>query len=777
MRVVTLVGAFAVAMTLAMAVAHVGNGSEEATIEGPDMTVNGTADNNIRDGFLTLREAMLLATGGLPVSGLAEGECNQISGAQWTPPNPPFPSLCISGLVPGASSADTILFDLAVFNPATIILSSQLPALDTGDDTISAVPASVIVNGAGAECFTITSDRNTIKGLEIYDCYNAISILTGAKSNAIGGIGPGERNVISGSDIFGVLIHGTGTDGNAVKGNYIGTNSSGTSPLRNGAGVAIVDGARNNTVGGSISGERNVIAGNEETGVWIAFAGTDGNVVRGNYIGIDASGAVAIPNGHGVLIEDGAQGNTVGGNTAAERNVISGNEDAGVLIEGTGTDGNIVSGNFIGTDASGEIAVGNVSGVRIGDGAQGSTVGGGTNGERNVISGNVWGVHVVGSTTTGSQVIGNHIGTDAAGAVALGNQAGIAIYGSQETIVGGKSSSERNIISGNYGSGVAIRDGAAYTVVQGNYIGVDAGGTAALGNKNGLTIYSHSTTVGGISPGEGNIIAYSNTEGISVDGSSSTGNTIRGNSIHSNGGSAIHNSDGGNTELTPPIITGFGSISGTACPNCTIDVYSDAEDEGRIYEGSTTPDATGNWTLTGQLFGPNATATVTDLEGNTSEFSQPASVPTPATPSPTPLSTTSPIPTATNTPGSSTGTLTGTPTATPTPIPTVTPTGSPPEGESVIWGDANCSGQADPVDSLLTLRHDAGLSANTGDCPDLGSSVGVSVASALLWGDIDCSGGIDPVDSLKLLRFDAGLSVAQPVGCPEIGSAEVVVIG
>jgi CSLREA domain-containing protein len=96
--------------------------------------------------------------------------------------------------------------------------------------------------------------------------------------------------------------------------------------------------------------------------------------------------------------------------------------------------------------------------------------------------------------------------------------------------------------------------------------------------------------------------------------------------------------------------------------------------------------------------------------------------------------------------------------------------GAPPQFEA-IWGDDNCSGGADPVDSLLTLRHDAGLATNTGDCPDMGEVVEVALASPHPWGDADCSGGIDPIDSLKLLRYDAGLSVSQEEDCPEIGSA------
>ncbi|MEX0682055.1 MAG: hypothetical protein WD904_04820 [Dehalococcoidia bacterium] len=194
------------------------------------------------------------------------------------------------------------------------------------------------------------------------------------------------------------------------------------------------------------------------------------------------------------------------------------------------------------------------------------------------------------------------------------------------------------------------------------------------------------------------------------------------------------------------------------------------------------------------------------------------SLPSTATPSPTPVPTptptATPIPTATsiptNTPvattagptaSGSTQTAAPTPTATPTatasatppptqpghtPTPTAAPTAAatptatataPPtsSGDEHTWGDGNCSGPPpDPVDSLITLRHDAGLSTSTGDCPPIGGTIELQGGSPHPWGDIDCSGGVDPVDSLKLLRFDAGLTVAYGPNCPGLGDAVVV---
>ncbi|MEX0682639.1 MAG: choice-of-anchor Q domain-containing protein [Dehalococcoidia bacterium] len=143
-------------------------------------------------------------------------------------------------------------------------------------------------------------------------------------------------------------------------------------------------------------------------------------------------------------------------------------------------------------------------------------------------------------------------------------------------------------------------------------------------------------------------------------------------------------------------------------------------------------------------------------------FESPFAAPT-ASPSATPSSSPTPTSSTSATPTMNTSDTIPPTTATATPLVT-----------AVVWGDDNCSGEADPIDSLLTLRHDAGLSTNTGDCPNMGEVVEVADASPHPWGDVDCSGGVDPVDSLKLLRFDAGLPVTQEDGCPLLG-ADVLV--
>jgi hypothetical protein len=368
--------------------------------------------------------------------------------------------------------------------------------------------------------------------------------------------------------------------------------------------------------------------------VGLGDPGTNGNVVSGNYIGVDAAGTAALGNGcEGVIISDGPQNNIVGGDTPGERNVIGGSNSHGVLIAGSDTTSNTVSGNYIGTDANGTAALANGQhGVVINNGAHDNTIGGSSPGEGNLISGNTDdGVRISGFGAEGNIVIGNHIGLDSSGTAVLGNgEHGVEIVnGAARNTVGGMTAGERNVVSGNARHGITVGDpGGDGNVVSGNYIGTDATGTVALGNGSaGVAIGfgAQDNLIGGTSIEEGNLIAHNTEAGVLVEGAGSTGNTISHNAITANGGLGIDNSSGGNTELTSPTIASAGcsSVSGTAPLSATVEIFSDPADEGRRYEGTTIADATGVFTWTGSVSGPNVTATATDGAGNTSEFSAP----------------------------------------------------------------------------------------------------------------------------------------------------------
>jgi hypothetical protein len=205
-----------------------------------------------------------------------------------------------------------------------------------------------------------------------------------------------------------IRIQGSGATGNRVAGNFIGTDATGTQDLGN-AGVGVyVEDAPGNTIGGTAVAARNVISGNAY-GIGIGGA-AKGTTVAGNYVGTDASGTEALGNTfYGVYIDSGSN-NIIGGTSAAERNVISGNDGSGVLIANADTNANKVLGNYIGTDKNGADVLGNSAhGISIYD-AKNTVIGSATAGGRNVISGNEGsGVNIYGDTATGNRILSNSI--------------------------------------------------------------------------------------------------------------------------------------------------------------------------------------------------------------------------------------------------------------------------------------------------------------------------------------------------------------------------------
>jgi len=184
-------------------------------------------------------------------------------------------------------------------------------------------------------------------------------------------------NGFSGTLSAGIRISGASATGNTVTGNYLGTDYSGTVSVANYIGVAIGAGAQSNTVGGTSAASRNVISGNSTYGAEIKDTGTDLNVVKGNYIGTDPAGSTAVANGTGAIIWAGAANNTIGGNAADEGNIISGSSSNGLIIANGGSDNNVVQGNLIGTDKAGTGDLGNgISGINLNQGALNNTIGG-----------------------------------------------------------------------------------------------------------------------------------------------------------------------------------------------------------------------------------------------------------------------------------------------------------------------------------------------------------------------------------------------------------------
>jgi titin len=194
--------------------------------------------------------------------------------------------------------------------------------------------------------------------------HSGISVIGGANDNTIGGTTAAARNIISANTYDGVHIY-TDTSGTVVEGNFIGTDVTGTYALGNGRdGVEIDSGSDSNTIGGSASGDQNIISGNTLNGVRIDAAAR--NVIAGDEIGANVNGG-PLPNGHdGVLILDGAAGNTIGGNTAAAGDLIAYNLANGVELNGAGK-GNLVEDDTIDDNGDNPSSTSRGDGVLVDD--------------------------------------------------------------------------------------------------------------------------------------------------------------------------------------------------------------------------------------------------------------------------------------------------------------------------------------------------------------------------------------------------------------------------
>ncbi len=380
------------------------------------------------------------------------------------------------------------------------------------------------------------------------------------------------------------------------------------------SGVGITGGSHDNTIGTNGDGindaaERNIISANFGNGVYLSDLGTDGNTIAGNYIGVDMSGIHPLGNQqHGVYIRAYASYNTVGGLTATPGtgagNVVSANGFSGI---GTNNgSNNALLGNIVGLDAAGTVALGNTyQGVFFLFGGTGNILGGSVAGARNIVSGNFGtdGGVLIGATTSNSLIQGNYIGTDITGSQALGNlYDGVRILGGTDNTIGGPTPASANLISGNQGNGVSVVDAM-------NFFGFSA---------------------------------------------QSTGNSIQGNSIHSNGGLGI---DLGNDGITsndpgdedagantlqnsptieianPGVQTRVGGhINSHPLTTFTLDFYANsvvtgyAEGERWLGYLEITTDSSGNAAFdvllnAGSAWGEFITVTATDPLGNTSEFS------------------------------------------------------------------------------------------------------------------------------------------------------------
>ncbi|MFL5955294.1 MAG: fibronectin type III domain-containing protein [Gaiellaceae bacterium] len=431
-----------------------------------------------------------------------------------------------------STGSDAIVFNIQPAGTKTISVGAGadngLPLISGSDITIDATTQPGGANhgiqiddpdvGGGESGFVLDGPRITIRGF-----------------------------AITRFDAFGIFADPTST-GDVIAGNWIGT-GDGTTAAGNGSGGIHLTGGGGTTVGGPTSADRNIVSASRNGSDGIQLQGSSNNVIVGNYVGMAADGVGRLPNADsGIELNGASQGNRIGGVTAGERNVISGNSGIGIQLLGvmnvdgtcSGPQNNVVQGNYVGLTSGGKkpSPYGNQGeGVQLSTCASNNVIGGTTAGAGNVMSSNHDdGVKINGAggpvgAVCNNTVQGNVIGLDPTGKAQRPNvQDGIDIAnGACNNLIGGTTVAARNIISANDNEGVDIvSSGANGNVVQGNYIGVGADGKTAIGNlQNGVHIRftAQGNTV------VNNVISASGFSGVKIESSSARTNIIRGNLI------------------------------------------------------------------------------------------------------------------------------------------------------------------------------------------------------------------------------------------------------
>ena len=501
-------------------------------------------------------------------------------------------------------------------------------------------------------------------GNEALPNYRGVTIQDGPAFNLIGGTAAGAGNVISGNRSDGVFIlklSSSNSNSNEVQGNIIGLNQAGNAKLANGGSGIHLNGAFYDVIGTSETGGRNIISGNNYYGIFIDSTNEANahNIVKGNYIGTDITGLTALGNSwEGVYINSSAY-NMIGGATAGEGNLISGNSRTGLVIYGNLSDSNEVYGNIVGLNQAGNSELGNgVGGILVssaGVPGPGYTIIGGSGEAANLVSGNNGNgisVSFSGGGLLHSRVVGNLIGTDATGTVAIGNHGiGLDISQAEYCYIGGVTSAEGNVIGGNDSAGLYIVGMDAFSCeVYSNFIGTDRSGTLNLGNRgDGVSITGQ---VKYTQLGPKNIIAFNgaaggvNDYGIEIEQAYTIpdtmyGNTITRNSMYQNNGLGIILEGGANASIEAPVIRyadyrpdvggGITIMAGTGETSTLNELFitevpphPSGYGEGQTYHSTFETDAPGKFRYTEfgtTLSGATVCATATDVIGNTSQFS------------------------------------------------------------------------------------------------------------------------------------------------------------
>ncbi len=474
----------AVLVTVAMAT------NAHSAVSTSSVTVTDEGDGVINDSLCTLREAITAADSQASSNG------------------------CVFS---GSGSPTTIAFAIPGSGVHEIDVASRLPAITT----------PVVLDGltqSGADCTAWPPTLQIQISNPTNGQYNGLTLDTGSDGSTVRGlIINGFNNNVGYAYNFNAAINIHSSDGNYIQCNFLGTDATGSSNMANLRGVDI-NSASNNVIGSDGTARayfaRNLISGNQFGQVDTRGNALSGNRISGNFIGTDATGTAAMSNqpGGGVDISANpgpASGNFIGwdgiGDPALMRNIISGftSSSYAAVTMVVGAQGNHVSGNFIGTDVTGSVAIPNFFGVALGsnssvynniignDGTQDAAS------ARNVISGNSFaGVDInAANGTHDNAVIGNYIGMNAAGKAPLGNGSyGLSMdYSAASTLVAGnwfagQATAIRFFGSGSFGGGATAAFINNASASNANLPALDSSDNCLLATT-GVLVYAQGATV------------------------------------------------------------------------------------------------------------------------------------------------------------------------------------------------------------------------------------------------------------------------------------------
>jgi len=512
---------------------------------GTTITVT-TIENTINgNGNCSLPEAVQAANTNLVVDACAKGTGTDV----------------IAFSIDSGAKTITIINPLNVIAPVFIDGRTQ-PGYDSGTGvpviTVTGAVSNLIVLQAGSATSTVKGLRLTVgavaysgeAGVQIESNSNhiegnyfntdgttslggadavGVEIVSGVELNDIGGADSTDRNLFGGH--IGVLISDGGA--NKIRTNYFGVRADGITAL---TGLPTGTPAIGLCTAGAGGCMANIIRDNVITGYeyGIQLGSTSQySEIRGNNIGIGADGATKLGNEVGIWVY-GSHDNTIGGMTAADRNVISGNF-RNIKVENDGAnhaDDNVIQGNYIGTTADGldrTTPYGDMSGDYFGviiAGGDGNEVGGSDTGKGNLISGNSNGL-VIEGTATNVLILGNWIGTNATGEAALQQYGGITVSAVDSVSIGDALTPGENVISGN-DIGISIA-GSTGPTIYGNRIGLTARGDYPLANAHGMSLAS-----GAEAEISQNWIGHNNDYGIYIDPTSTVASGSTGNCFTEN---------------------------------------------------------------------------------------------------------------------------------------------------------------------------------------------------------------------------------------------------